>query len=111
MKGRCYNPNNGSYRHYGGRGITVFDEWRSDFKAFLACMGPKPSRRHSIDRIDVDGNHEPGNVRWATPRQQAMNRRKKSEMPQFTASRVKLPSIDEALFLQNPYGLSEPRAR
>lgn len=75
MKDRCHNPNDTNFALYGGRGITVCDEWRNDFAAFLAHVGPKPSPRHSIDRIDNDRGYEPGNVRWATQRVQCRNRR------------------------------------
>ena len=75
MKDRCRNPRNPKYRLYGGRGIRVCSRWE-DFVAFLADMGTKPSPKHSIDRIDNDGNYEPGNVRWATPHQQNRNRRR-----------------------------------
>jgi hypothetical protein len=70
---RCENPNETHYPHYGGRGITVCERWRNDFAAFLADMGSRPSPQHSIDRIDNDGNYEPGNVRWATDKDQARN--------------------------------------
>lgn len=76
MLNRCYNPNVERYPHYGGRGISVCDEWRGDggFEAFLKHVGMRPSDEHSIDRIDTNGNYEPGNVRWATRQQQIRNR-------------------------------------
>jgi hypothetical protein len=75
MKSRCYDSNSTSYPYYGARGITVCDRWINSFENFYEDMGPKPGPEYSIDRIDVNGNYEPGNVRWATPQQQAMNRR------------------------------------
>lgn len=71
---RCYNLNCKAYRLYGGRGITVYEEWRA-FPEFLKYVGPRPSKNHSIDRINNDGNYEPGNVRWATKLEQANNTR------------------------------------
>lgn len=75
MRARCYDANSDSYKHYGARGIKVCDRWKDDFAAFYADMGPRPSSRHSIDRKDVNGNYEPGNCRWATPEEQASNKR------------------------------------
>ncbi len=76
MKARCLNTKTGCYKNYGGRGITVCDEWRDSFKAFFAHIGPRPSPNHSIDRYpDNNGNYEPGNVRWATAPQQRRNSR------------------------------------
>lgn len=72
---RCFNPNNPAYRYYGGRGITICDEWRYDFCAFFVHIGPRPSMKYSVDRIDVNKGYEPGNVRWATDKQQANNKR------------------------------------
>lgn len=74
MKSRCLNPNATGYKNYGGRGITVCARWL-DFQNFYADMGPRPEGT-SLDRIDVNGNYEPGNVRWSTDTAQVRNRRK-----------------------------------
>lgn len=74
MVQRCTNPNNGRYSSYGGRGITVCDRWLS-FLNFDEDMGERPEGK-SIDRYpDVNGNYEPSNCRWATPKEQGCNRR------------------------------------
>lgn len=74
MRQRCTNPNCNSYRLYGGRGIKICKEWGT-FDGFMKDMGKKPSPRHSLDRIDVNGDYEPSNCRWATQLQQVLNRR------------------------------------
>lgn len=71
---RCLNKDNPSYKHYGGRGITVCKEWQEDFLQFVEDVGPRTSIYFSLDRIDVNGNYEPNNVRWADAQQQATNK-------------------------------------
>ncbi len=73
---RCYSPNSSYYQIYGGRGITVCNRWRKGFKFFLEDMGLPPSTKHSIDRINNDGNYNKENCRWATIKEQARNKSK-----------------------------------
>lgn len=86
MHVRCEDPTHNAYKHYGGRGISVCQEWHRDnpdgFKNWLEYMGPKPSKKHTMDRIDNDGNYTPfqadgvtRQVRWATPTEQRLNQR------------------------------------
>lgn len=74
---RCENPRNADYSKYGGRGISVCARWRHNFTDFYTDMGQRPSANHSIDRIDVNGNYEPSNCRWATKSEQQKNKRPK----------------------------------
>jgi hypothetical protein len=73
MMQRCYDPNDRKFEIYGGRGIVVCDRWH-DSANFLADMGKRPSRRHTLGRIDNDGNYEQSNCRWEMPAEQSRNR-------------------------------------
>ena len=74
MKNRCLNPKVPKYKDYGARGITVCKRWLDSFASFIADMGERPAHL-TLDRINNDGNYEPGNCRWATAKQQVNNRR------------------------------------
>lgn len=85
IKARCLNLKNDNYSRYGGRGIKVCDRWLESFTNFYEDMGPKPFEQAQIDRIDVEGNYEPSNCRWVTPKQNANNRRNNKKVNKDTA--------------------------
>ena len=72
---RCTNPKSTGWNSYGGRGIKMCEEWQKSFLDFYRHVGPRPSVNHSIDRINNQGNYEPGNVRWSTAKEQCRNKR------------------------------------
>jgi hypothetical protein len=75
MLTRCSSPRTNGYENYGGRGICVCDRWLNSYDNFLADLGPRPSKQHSLDRRDVNGNYTPENCRWATKEEQYWNTR------------------------------------
>ena len=78
MKQRCFQQTHKSFKHYGGRGITVCEEWKNSFQAFYEYVSQLPhfgEKGYSIDRINNEGNYEPGNVKWSTQKEQISNRR------------------------------------
>lgn len=80
MRTRCYTEDSGSYVRYGGRGIRVCDRWLASFESFLADMGLAPSSKHQLDRVNPDGDYEPGNCRWATVQENNATRRNRIQV-------------------------------
>lgn len=103
VKQRCTNPKSDGYHRYGGRGITMYPAWLDDYTAFRnwinATLGDRPDGT-SIDRIDNDGNYEPGNLRWATPLQQSYNR---GDNVFITIDGTSLPMREWATAYRVPY--------
>lgn len=106
MRQRCYDKNYKSYMNYGGRGITICERWRSSLENFFEDMGPRPTAEHSIDRIDVNGNYEPGNCRWATRSEQA-NNKVKSKYYDYRGTRGTLKQLCEKTGMR--YGVAKDR--
>lgn len=88
MKSRCTIPGHTEWANYGGRGITVCLQWMDSFEAFYADVGDPPSTKHTLDRINVNGNYEPGNTRWATRAEQNANRRKIARIENYTTEEL-----------------------
>jgi hypothetical protein len=105
MKYRCFNPNAPQYKNYGAIGITVADHWLN-FQNFFDDIGHSPTDHHSIDRINVNGNYEPGNCRWATKKEQANNRRN-NHIIEFKGQHKTLSQWADDLKL--PYGILSHR--
>jgi hypothetical protein len=98
---RCTRPNLSSWAGYGGRGIRVCDEWRKSFEAFHRDMGDRPGAGFQIDRIDNDGDYEPGNCRWVTLTQQLRNKRT-SRLVEWDGRRVTVAEAAELSGLAQP---------
>lgn len=108
MKERCHTETNRGYKYYGARGIRVCDLWRSNFLSFFNHVGPRPTKFHSIDRIDNSGNYEPGNVCWSDKKHQARNRRGRVLVP-LNGRMVSLSEYCEVSGL--PYDLIQTRMK
>ncbi len=108
---RCTNPKGDFYARYGGRGIVVCERW-NDFRLFLEDVGPAPSPAHSIDRINVDGNYEPGNVRWASGAMQQQNRKSTKLSHEIAAQiRAALASGTATMKVAAEFGISNTMVR
>jgi hypothetical protein len=105
MNQRCSVPTHVSFKQYGGRGIKVCLEWAdkvTGFEAFLEYMGKRPSPQHTLDRLDPDGNYEPGNVQWKTMKEQNRNKRQSIFIPHPQHGGL-VPAAEVAEFLGITY--------
>lgn len=96
IKQRCYNPRHKSFKDYGERGIVMCPEWLASFEAFFSHVGAAPSKAHSVERIDNSRSYEPGNVRWATSREQARNRRSSAVIHAFGEAKTLVAWTEDA---------------
>ena len=111
IKRRCYNPNRKDYKHYGGRGITMFPEWIDDFQAFYNYVSNLPhfgEEGYSLDRINNNGNYEPDNLRWADSKTQKRNTRR-NQLVQFGDRWITLAELSEITGI--PYKTLQDRLR
>lgn len=107
MRRRCQDPKSRIYAAYGGRGISVCARWSESFEDFYSDLGPRPDGR-SLGRIDNDGDYEPGNVRWESPKQQARNRRSTRHIAAFGEVKTAPEWLeDERCRVTNKYAIYE----
>ena len=108
IKGRCLNPNDGAYRHYGGRGITICKEWADSFHNFFRDMGVRPSDKHQIDRIDNSQGYSPQNCRWVSAAENNQNRRS-TKLTKEDVMTIR-SSKETGAVISAKYGISIPHA-
>lgn len=108
LKDRCLNHNSVSYKNYGGRGIKVCEKWINNFENFLQDVGFAPSNKHSIERLNTNGHYEPANVKWATAKEQANNRR---SSVYITFNGVTKSKTDWCIYLNIPKSTFHNRIR
>ncbi len=94
MKQRCLNPKDRGYRRYGGRGITMCDRWQSSFHAFKEDMGPKPSLKHTVERLDNNGPYSPENCEWRTMKEQCKNKRS-NVLVEYNGKKITVKELSE----------------
>jgi len=115
IKQRCTNPAVACYRHYGGRGVTMCDLWLKSFMDFYKEVGPSPGKQYRLDRIDNSRGYEPGNVRWATQRDNCNNTRRNvwitldGETHTVAQWSRKLGILNFSIFNRINRGVTDPR--
>ena len=107
MIDRCHNKRHPAFKDYGGRGIVVCEAWRENFEQFVADVGLRPTAAHSLDRHpNPDGNYGPGNVRWATMKEQSNNRRS-NRLITYNDETLTVRQWAERLFPDNPHRIQK----
>lgn len=101
IKQRCFNQNSPEYENYGGRGITMCQRWVESYAAFYLDMGARPSKQHSIERVNNNGHYQPGNCRWATSQEQTLNMRR-NRVIEFNGASKPISEWAKALGFHDP---------